>query len=198
MVVDERLSALRTAPDLHGKLVRRLGRGRQVAVIGERRTSDGLVYFRVRVTIRTVGWIQREAVVLPRRGEDERLWRLIKEAEEFDRIVRARIFLETFPRSPFRPAVLLLLADSAEEVAKKISREAARKLPLDKMQASDAPDFSYFLNYSGLDRYNRQGVKFIFDRNQQTFHYDGFALREILRRYPNSPEAAEARKRIQR
>jgi hypothetical protein len=52
------------------------------------------------------------------------------------------------------------------------------------------------MNYSGLDRYNRQGVTFVFDRSSKRFHYEGAAWREILQRYPNSMEADEARKRL--
>ena len=37
----------------------------------------------------------------------------------------------------------------------------------------------------------------MFDRASKQFHYDGAAWREIIRRYPNSPEAAEARKRLE-
>jgi hypothetical protein len=47
-----------------------------------------------------------------------------------------------------------------------------------------------------LDRHNRAGITFIFERTSKTFSYDGGAWREILQRYPNSPEAAEARKRL--
>ena len=64
------------------------------------------------------------------------------------------------------------------------------------MMANEAPIFSYSLNYAGLDRYNRQGVRFDFDRNQRKFHYNGASWREIVRRYPRSPEAAQARRRL--
>ena len=70
VVVDERLSALRTTPELTGKLVRRLGRGRLVAIKGTRTTRDGIVFYSVNVTSRTQGWIQREAVVSPSRIGD--------------------------------------------------------------------------------------------------------------------------------
>ena len=60
-----------------------------------------------------------------------------------------------------------------------------------------APEFSYYLNYNGLDRYNREGVRFQFDRAAKTFSYDGAAWREIIKRYPNSSEAVEARKRLE-
>jgi hypothetical protein len=66
-----------------------------------------------------------------------------------------------------------------------------------EMAANDAPVFSYFLNYSGLDRWRKQGVVFTFNAASKQFHYDGAAWREILRRYPRSPEANEARKRLE-
>lgn len=59
--------------------------------------------------------------------------------------------------------------------------------------AGGAPPASYFLNFSGLDRYNRSGVKFVFDPAKRELHYDGAAWREIVRRHPQSAEAAEAR-----
>ena len=52
------------------------------------------------------------------------------------------------------------------------------------------------LEVVGLDRYNRNGVKFVFDPSKRQLHYDGSAWREILRRHPQSAEAAEARKRL--
>ena len=60
-----------------------------------------------------------------------------------------------------------------------------------------APEFSYYLNYHGLDRYNREGITFLFDRATRKFSYNGAAWREILKRYPNSPEATEARKHLE-
>ncbi len=196
IVVDERLSVLRATPDLSGKLVRRIGRGRFVSVRGKKRSQDGVMFYRVNVTRRTGGWIQREAVVSPwDPGNDERLLRLIKGSDDFDLIARARIFLEAFPRSPARPTVLLLFANAAEQAAIKLSQDASRRLKPEKMKANvAAPMFTYFLNYNGLDRYNRQGIRFDFDG--KGFHYDGAAWREILRRYPKSVEAVEARKRL--
>jgi hypothetical protein len=52
------------------------------------------------------------------------------------------------------------------------------------------------MNYAGLDRYNRQRVLFVFDPTTKRFHYDGAALRELIRRYPNSREAIAGRKRL--
>ena len=131
IVVDERLAALRATPELNGRLVRRLGRGRLVAVRSMKTSSDGIVFFLVNVTSRTHGWIQREAVAsTSRAGDDQRLLRLLKASSGFDRIARARIFLDHFPRSPLRPEVLLLLGDTAEEVATKLSTDAARRIRL--------------------------------------------------------------------
>lgn len=197
VVVDERLSALRELPELSGKLLQRISRGRLVAIRGERRTRGGIVFNRVNLTSRTRGWVQRDALVaLSQKGEDEKLLRLIRASEDFDCIARARIFLDSFPRSALRPAVLLLYGDTAEAAAGRLSRDASRRLPVDQMVAVGAPEFSYFLNYTGLDRYNRQGIRFVFDRENKRFHYDGASWNEITRRHPRSPEATEARKRL--
>ncbi|HEX8845772.1 MAG TPA: hypothetical protein VF791_14060 [Pyrinomonadaceae bacterium] len=195
VVIDERLAALRDAPDLSANLLQRMSRGRLVAVRGLRRSGDGVTFYRVAVTKRTGGWIQTEALVSPvRKDDDERLLRLIRNSDDFDRIARARIFLDTFPRSPLRPSVLMLYGEAAERAAARLSRDAARRLDEKEMAANNAPVFSYFLNYNGLDRYRRQGIVFVFDRTAKRFYYDGASWREIVRRYPNSPEAAEARK----
>lgn len=194
VVVDERLAALRATPQLNGRLVRRLGRGRLVAVRSTKASSDGIVFFLVNVTSRTQGWIQREAVASPSRaGDDQRLLRLVQASKGFDRIARARIFLDHFRRSPLRPEVLLLLGDTAEEIAGKLSADAVRRL---KEGLGEAPEFSYFLNYTGLDRYNRQRVVFVFDKQTKRFHYDGAAWRELLRRYPRSPLTVDAKNRL--
>lgn len=194
IVVDERLAALRTTPQLTGKLVRRLGRGRMVAIRSAKATPEGVTFFLVNVTARTHGWIQREAVASPSRlGDDERLVRLIRASQGFDQVSRARIFVDHFPRSPLRPEVLLLLGDCSEQIADKLSHDARRKL---NETIGDAPEFSYYLNYNGLDRYNRQRVTFVFDNSTKRFHYDGAAWRELIRRHPKTREAAEARRRL--
>jgi hypothetical protein len=196
--VDERLSALRTAPSLSAKLIERLSRGRFVAIIARNQSQDGVSFYRVKVNRRRNGWLQREAVVAPSLPlDDVRLFRLIRSAEDFELIARARIFLESFPNSLLRSSVLLLYGDTAEGICEKLSRDAGRRLDAKEIAASGAPDFSYFLNYNALDRYNRQNAHFVFDRQAKQFHYDGAAWREIVRRFPNSPEALEARKRLE-
>ena len=197
VVVDERLAALRAAPDLTAKLVERLSRGRLVSIRGEKLTLDGLKFYRVATSSKTFGWVQSDAVVVPwRPGDDARLLRLIESSDEFDRIIRSRTFLDAFPQSLLRAKVLAMYASEAEDVADKLTRDAGRRFAKNELPPDGAPEFSYYLNYSGLDRYNREGVTFQFDRAAKRFSYDGAAWREILKRHPNSPEAVEARKRL--
>lgn len=194
VVVDERLAALRSSPNLNGALVRRLSRGRMLAVRSAKTDQDGVSFLFVNVTTRTRGWIQRESVISPSRsGDDQRLLNLIQQSRDFERIARARIFLDHFRRSALRPTVLLLLGDTAEALAAKLSQSATRKLDSSSLQA---PEFTYYLNYAGLDRYNRQGVHFVFNPSTKRLHYDGAAYRLLLRHHPRSPEALEARQRL--
>jgi hypothetical protein len=198
VVVDERLSALRAAPDLTAKLLERLSRGHLVSIRGERTTADGLKFYRVALSSRTFGWLQSDAVVVPwRAGDDRRLLTLIENSDEFDRIVRAKTFIDAFPQSLLRAKVLAMYAGEAEDVADKLTRDAARRFTKNELPPIGAPEFSYYLNYNGLDRYNREGITFLFDRTAKKFSYNGAAWREILKRYPNSPEAVEARKHLE-
>ncbi len=197
VVADERLSALRASPELAGRLARRMGRGSLVAIKGEKRSQQGIVFYKVNVTTRTGGWIQREAVFAPSRaGDDARLLKLINASEGFDRVARAKIFLDNFTGSELRPEVLLVYALAAEEIATHLSRDASRRLDEKEMRAGGAPLFSYYLNFNELDRYNRQGVTFVFDQNMKQFRYDGEGWQELVHRYPRSLQAIEARKRL--
>jgi len=192
VVVDERLAALRSTPELNGRLVRRLSRGRLVAIRSMKTNRAGITFLLVNVTSRTSGWIQRESVASSSRsGDDIRLVRLIENSQGYDRIARARIFLDHFRRSPLRPLVLLVLGDIAEQLAASLSQSATRKLT--NRGTLEAPEFTYYLNYPGLDRYNRQGVNFTFNSMTKHFHYDGSAYRQLLRHHPKSAEATQAR-----
>jgi len=174
-----------------------VGRGGLVAVRGEKRNRDGIIFYKVNITSRTNGWMQRDALVSPwRAGDAARLLRLIKGSEDFDRIARARIFLDNFTASEFRPEVLMIYAQAAEDIAGRLSRDAARRLDEKEMTAGGAPLFSYYMNFNELDRYNRQGITFVFDARARRFRYDGEAWQELVHRYPRSPEAAEERKRL--
>jgi len=195
-VIDERLAALRSEPKLEGDLTQRLSRGRAVQIIGNRQTG-GVMFYRVAVTRRTRGWLPADSLVSPSRVEDDaRCLRLIRGSEDFDKIARASLFLQVFPRSMLRAQVLSLLGDEAEQFAQSLSREAGRRLVEKEMTAGGASRVIYFMNYNGLDRFNRIGVKFTFDEGTKTYRYDGAAWREIVRRYPNSAEAETARAKL--
>lgn len=195
VVVDERLAALRSTPVLNGKLVRRLSRGRLVAIRSAKTRPDGITFLFVNVTRRTRGWIQSESVVSPSRaGDDHRLFRLIQGSHGFDRIVRSRIFLDHFHRSALRPAVLLLIGDTAESLAAQLTQSISRKL--NNSTPLSAPDHTYFLNHPSLDRYNRQNIHFLFNPLTKRLHYDGLSWRLLVRLHPRTPEAAEARQRL--
>ena len=199
VIADERLAALRVAPSFSARLIRRLGRGRFVSVRATHRNQEGILFSRVVVTRRTSGWVQSEALIASgRHGDDQRLAHLIGGTDEFDRIARSRIFLDHFPRSSLRPGVLLALGNAAEEAAAQLSREATRRFERREIPTDGAPEHSYYLNYNGLDRYNRQGVVFTFDRATKQFHYNGAAWREIVRKYPGTREATEARKHLEK
>ncbi len=196
IVIDERLAVLRNAPSLFAKPIQRMRRGRVVTII-ETREADGITFYRVAAVPNAQGWVQREAVAGKlRRGDDERLARLVQASNGFDQIERARIFLENFPDSPFRPSILLLFGDLMEEIALKMSADAAKRLSRREMAASGAPLYSFYLNYSSLDRYQRLGIGFVFNSSTKLFHYDGASWREIIKKSPAANEAVEAQKRL--
>ncbi|HEY8563705.1 MAG TPA: SH3 domain-containing protein [Pyrinomonadaceae bacterium] len=196
IVIDERLAVLRAAPSLFAKPVQRMRRGRIVRIL-ETKEADRVTFYRVVVAPRRQGWVQREAVAgKSRRGDDERLARLVQSSDGFEQIERAQIFLNNFPASPFRPSILLLFGDLMEEIALKMSSEAARRLSRREMAASGAPLHSFYLNYPSLDRYQRLNIGFVFNTSTRLFHYDGASWREIIRKLPASDEAKEAQRRI--
>lgn len=196
IVVDERLAVLRSAPSLFARPLQRMRRGR-VVMITETKEADGVTFYRVTAIPKIIGWVQKEAVAGKfLRGDDERLARLVQGSEGFDQIERAQIFLELYPDSPFRPSILLLFGDLLEEVALKLSSEAAKRLSRREMAATGAPLHSFYLNYSGLDRYQRLGIVFLFNSSTKLFHYNGAVWREITERFAASNEAAEAKKRL--
>src|ERR1044072_4836117 len=145
-VVDERLSVLRITPGLYGIPLQRMRRGRTVLIYSSQE-ADGVLFYSVAVPPDKRGWVQAEAVVSARRrGDDERLLRLIRASDGFEQIERGALFLETFPDSPLRPALLLYLGDLLEDAAQKLSFEAHRRLDKSEMEAGGAPSYSYFLN----------------------------------------------------
>lgn len=196
IVVDERLAVLRTAPSLYAQPFQRMRTGRTV-VISASREADGVTFYRVSVPPDNYGWVQAEAVYGKfRRGDDERLARLVQATDGYEQVERAQMFLELFPSSVLRPAILLLAGDAIEEAAARISMEANRRLDRREMMASGAPVHSFFLNYVALDRYRKLGVNFAFNPNTKNFHYDGKYWREIIEKFAQAGEVSEARKRL--
>lgn len=196
VVVDERLAVLREEPSLFAKSIQRMRLGRMISISGSKE-ADGVTFYKVAAPPNNFGWVQSDAVFGKfRRGDDERLARLIQSSDGFEKIERSQVFLETFDSSPLRPAILLLLGDLAEEVALKISSDATKKLDRREMSASGAPLHSFYLNYVSLDRYRKIGINFTFNSSAKLLHYDGAAWREIVKKFPASDEAAEAQKRL--
>lgn len=196
VVVDERLAVLRMQPSLYARPIQRMRRGRLLAVTGAK-NADGVMFYRVSVPPNNYGWVQAEAVIgKSRRADEERLARLIHASEGFEQIERAVLYLDNFPDSPLRPPILLLLGDIAEEHALKLSTEATRRLDRREMMAANAPLHSFYLNYTGLDRFRRINIDFLFNSATKTFHYDGACWKEIVAKFPTSAEAVEAQKRL--
>ncbi len=195
VVIDENLAVLRVRPSLFSESVQRFRRGRKVQITDER-SADGVTFFRVSAP-KISGWIQSESVFGKfRRGDDERLARLVQASTGFDQLEIASNFLEMYQDSAFRPAILLLFGDLAEETAVKLSRDATRRFDRREMAASGAPLHSFYLNFVSLDRYRKLGIVFLFNSNTKIFHYEGASWREIIAKHPNAAEAAEAQKRL--
>ena len=194
-VIDDRLSALRRDADIQSEVIQRLRLGRRVFILGSKRgRQQDPAFYRVAVTRRTRGWIHRAALVVPgRRGEDERVMRLLESASDgLDRIAMCEFFLEHFGRSPQSPRVLLALAQEADRAATTLGRRARKRLAkLDEERTRD-----YYLNDPGLDRYSKLHIKFDFNPSTTEYVYDGQAYREIVRRFPASDEAKLARLRL--
>lgn len=196
VVVEERLAVLRFEPGFAAPVLQRLRNGRELLITNQKQV-DGVTFYAVKLPPEKSGWVQADAVVSSARaGDDARLARLIQASDGFDKIERAALFLENFPRSIFRPAILLLLGDLIEESAQKLSRDAKRHFESEETRASGAPLYSFYLSYNGLDRYRRLGVNFALDRAANQFHYDGASWREIIEKHPHAAEAVEARKRL--
>lgn len=202
IVYDERLSALRTQPDVKAQLVARLHREREVGIIGApRSTNGGPLFYPVAVSQNVRGWIIAEALARPQRGQDAtRLMSLLEDTkDEFSRARLARLCADQYRGLELAPRALLVLGQAAEQAATKLSRDAKKRVgdaaePLDK----NLSDRDYMLNYVGLDRYNKLGITFEYDGASERLIYDGGAYREILKKYPRSPGAAAAQARLEK
>ena len=195
VVIDERLSLLRVRPSLFANSIQRMRRGRRVQIVGVAE-NDGVKFLKISAPPR-FGWIQSEALASrSRQGDEERLVRLVNASDGFEQIDLATLFFDLYPVSRFRAPMLLFVGDVLEQLAVKLSRDATTRLTTREIAASGAPIHSYFLNFNMLDRYRRLGVTFMFNPARRTFHYNGASWSEIVRKYPTSTEAGEARKRL--
>ena len=196
VVIDETLSVLRAKPSLFAEPIQRMRRGRRVVIQGVAE-ADGVRFYKVAAPPNNFGWVQSDAVFGSfRPNDEERLARLVQASDGFDQIEIATEFFDLYPRSAFRPVILLLFGDLLEEVAAKLSRDSASRLSRREMAASGAPAHSYFLNFVSLDRYRKLGIIFLFNPATRNFHYDGASWKEILTKHSTSTEVAEAQKRL--
>jgi len=196
VVIDETLSVLRDKPSLYSQSIQRMRRGRTIRILGVAE-ADGVKFYRVTAPPANFGWVQADAVFGKfRPGDEERLAKFVQAADGFEQIEVTVEFFAMFPTSKFRPAILLLYGDLLEEVAAKISKDATSRLSRREMAATNAPLHSYYLNFVSLDRYRKLGIVFLFNSSTKQFHYDGESWKEIIAKFEASPEAAEARKRL--
>ncbi len=201
-VYDERLSALRTQPNVKAELVSRLHRDREVGIIGAPRSlNGGPMFYPVAVSRNMRGWIIAEALARPQQGQDAaRLMGLIEDTkDEFGRARLARLYADQYRGKDFAPRALMVLGQTAEQAASKLSRDARKRVgEPDEVLDKRLSERDYMLNYVGLDRYNKLGITFDYDETSERLIYDGSAYREILKHYPRTPEAAEARTRLEK
>jgi len=197
VVVEERLSALRAQADVKAPLEQRLRRGRAVGILGAKRGKDGQQFLRVAVSRNTRGWLLAEAVVRSGRAADaDRLLNLIQETDDdFVKARLARLCADEFRVTKQAPRCLLLLGEAASRAADRLTRDAKRRVG-DEEPSAGLKRRDYFLNFAGLDRYNRAGVTFDYDDQAERIVYDGEAYRELLRRYPKSAEAQAMREKL--
>lgn len=196
IVVDETLSVLREGPSLFAEARQRMRRGRKIQILGVTE-ADGVKFFKITAPPRNYGWVQADAVFGKfRAGDEERLARLVQALDGFDQVEAAIEFFDLYPKSEFKPSILLLFGDVLEEVGVQLSRQAGSRLRRGEMAASGAPMHSYYLNFNMLDRYRKLGVLFLFNSTTRQFHYDGASWKEVVAKFPAATEAVEAKKRL--
>jgi hypothetical protein len=178
-VVDARLAALRSAPDLAAPLLKRLRTGRPLEVVGRRKDREGRVWLRVAVTRRTRGWIVEDATAAPGDACGEaRLAARVASLEGIPRLEAARLAADRFPR--LGGSASAAIEDEARLAADDLSERIARRLgPLDALTPSAVR--ALVLSDPALDRYNRLGV---------LFDVDPTTRRLVPRRRPNRPRSA--------
>src|SRR6185295_19799682 len=145
------------------------------------------------------GWILAAAIArLGSVADGEKI--LAAAAESKDDLVKARmarLCADALRVPTIAPKALLALGQAAEHAAEKLSGDAERRLG-DEVPGGGVSKRDFVLSFNGLDRYNRAGVTFDYDEAKDRIVYDGAAYRELLRRYPRSPEAPQAQERLAR
>ncbi len=199
IVIDERLSVLRTQPDIKAPLSQRLRRGRVIGIRGAKKSKDGQQFLRVSVTRNTQGWVLAEAVAKSGNAADaERLLKLVEETDDdFIKARLAKLCADEFRSTSSAPRCLLKLGEAADRAADRLTRDAKRRVG-DEEPSAGLSKRDYFLNFVGLDRYNRVGVIFDYDEKTERIVYDGEAYRELARRYPKSGDVQVATEKLQR
>lgn len=196
IVVDDTLSVLRSSPSLFGEPIQRMRRGRKIQILGAAE-ADGVKFYKVTAPPKNHGWVQTDAVFGRfRTGDEERLARLVQALDGFDQVEAAVEFFRLYPKSKYKPSILLLFGDVIEEAAVQMSRQAGSRLSRKEMAATQAPMHSYYLNFNMLDRYRKLGVVFLFNSSTRQFHYSGASWKEIVAKFPSSPERSEANRRL--
>ena len=198
-VADNRLSALRRQPDQQSAVLQRLQIGHKVYIIGPAGISGtSAEFYRVAVSRRTRGWMLRESIIIPTRAsEDVKLLKLIENGEDgIDQLTMCRLFLNCMRRSPLTPRVILLMGEEADRQANLVSKRARSRLLKYSTKENPSALRALYLNDPGLDRYSRLGLRFDFNPESGEYTYDGQAFRELISRYPDSAEAATARKHL--
>lgn len=190
IVVDERLSVLRTQPDIKATMLQRLRRGRAIGILASRKTKGGEIFWRVAVSRNVRGWVLAESAVKAGSVVDaERLLKLIEDSDdEFIKARLAKLCADEFRLTIVAPRCLLKLIETAELVAERLTRDAKRRIG-DQEPGTGLNKRAYFLNFAGLDRYNRIGVMFDYNAEADKIVYDGEAFLSLQRRYPKSAEA---------
>ena len=162
VLVDERYAALRELPDLQGRIVQRLRRGRVLGLLGSTRNRRGERFHRVAISRKRSGWVYELAIIRTgNRRDGARMVGLIDEAgDDFTKIALARICQREFRGMEAAEAAGRSIAKAAPAVAAKLTGEVRRRIggspPIDRR--------AFFLSYAGLDRYNRIGVLFDYDK----------------------------------
>lgn len=196
VVFDENLSVLRDSPSLYATAVQRMRLGRKVKILATVK-NDGVTFFKIEAPPQNYGWIQSDALLGKfRKGDEERLARLVYASKAFEQIELASAFLELYPASDYRSAMLLLYGDLIETAAVKLSRDAVKRITPRAIAATGAPEHSYFLNYVSLDRYRRLGIVFLFNPSTKKYHYNGDSWNEIMKNFPDTVEAKNAEVRL--